>query len=65
MATDDTPDPAVEPDEPGPCQCIRAAEFITPIHDGHCCFRPADSGCHPRAVEAWWDAHRRRTAPPG
>lgn len=54
VTDDDAPDPVTE--DLGPCQCIRTPEFISPMHTGHCCFLPADSGCHPAAIAAWWEA---------
>jgi hypothetical protein len=48
---------------PDPCRCLKSHAFITPIHDGHCCFIPADSTCHQEEVAAW-EAERDRMSTP-
>lgn len=43
----------------GPCQCMRSHAYISPSHDGHCCFFPASQTCHQAEMAAWEDEHRR------
>ena len=39
--------------EDGPCQCMTSWAYISPMHDGHCCFQPATQTCHPDEVAEW------------
>lgn len=42
-----------------PCRCLNNHTFIAPLHEGHCCFHPANQTCHPDEVAAWVQANRR------
>jgi hypothetical protein len=36
-----------------PCKCHNSHAYISPWHDGHCCFRSATATCHTEEVAAW------------
>jgi hypothetical protein len=48
------PDPCPVPAEPAkPCRCHQSFAYITPTHQGHCCFVPATQTCHQSEVVEW------------
>lgn len=46
-------------DQPA-CRCMQTFAFITPTHDGHCCFVPHTQTCHPVEFAAWKTERDRR-----
>lgn len=44
-----------------PCRCHQSWAYISPIHEGHCCFH-VTATCHPQEVAVWEQERDRRRA---
>jgi hypothetical protein len=36
-----------------PCRCMKSHAAVSPTHDGHCCFLPAETRCHLDEFLVW------------